>query len=88
MPDSLRNIILISDEDLPKLVIMADKISNTNPSNEICGVSTANNCWNTELLMKIQSLEQQIAQMTIHHASRPRFRNNSQCGRRSRSNSR
>lgn len=88
LPDSMRNIILVSDEELPKLAIMADKISDMTPSNEIFGVSTTGNCSNTELLMKIQSLEQRISQMTVHHISRPRFKNNSQSGRRSRSASR
>ena len=84
----MRNIILISEDEFPKLAIMADKISNITSSNEICSASIANNCSNTELLMKIQSFEQQIVQMTIHHISRPQMRNNSQCGKRSRSNSR
>ena len=90
LPDSMRNIILVSDKKkkkIPKLVIMADKISDMTPFNEICGISTANNCLNTELLMKIQSLKQQISQLTIHHISRPKYRNNSEYGRPSRSNS-
>ena len=83
----MRKIILVSDEDLPKLAIMAYKISDMNPSNGICGASTGNNCSNTELLMKIQSIKQQISQLTIHHITRPKYRNNSEYGRPSHSNS-
>lgn len=88
LPDSMRNIILVSDEELPKLAVMADKISDMTPSNEICGVSTAVNCSNSELMLKIQSLEQRISQMTIDHISRPRSRNYSRSNRQSRSTSR
>ncbi|XP_035211021.1 uncharacterized protein LOC118185286 [Stegodyphus dumicola] len=35
LPDSMRNIILVSDEELPKLAIMADKISAMTPSKDL-----------------------------------------------------
>ena len=44
LPDSIRNIILVSDAELPKLEIMAERFSGMTSSNEICGASTANNC--------------------------------------------
>lgn len=86
LPDSMRNIILVSSEQLPNLAVMADKIAAMNPQNDICSVSA---CSNADLLAKIQSLEQQISQLNVDHISRPRSRNNTQSFRgRSQSSSR
>lgn len=68
MPNCIANVLLISEEDLNKLVVMADKISYVNPKTEIFAASKLSKTVHyaeaesnyTELLHRITNLEQQI----------------------------
>lgn len=66
LPDSMQNIIFVSDEELPKL---DRQDCNMTPSIDICSVSSTGNCSNAELLSKIKSLELQIVQLIVDHIS-------------------
>lgn len=86
LPDSMKNIVLVSDAELSKLAVMADKIADMSTPNETYSVTTAENNSNAELLAKIKVLEQQIASMAVRNSrsySRENYR-----GNRNRSNSR
>lgn len=84
LPDYIKNILLVSEEDLNKLAIMGDKISDMNPKSEIFATSNKTESVNdstasfvnNELLSRIASLEQQISQLCVSRQSRPKFRNN------------
>lgn len=70
LPDSVKNIIVVSDEDLEKLAKMADKITELNPNMELAKVDKETPSY-AALLDKISSLEQQIASL---HVQRSRSR--------------
>ncbi|UYV65493.1 hypothetical protein LAZ67_3004513 [Cordylochernes scorpioides] len=63
LPDSMRNILLVSDEDVTKLASMADKIMDMTFSPDVCGASSLQTSHNVmeNLLEKISSLEKQTA---------------------------
>ncbi|GFT76020.1 uncharacterized protein TNCV_1255311 [Trichonephila clavipes] len=81
LPESIKNILVVSDENLSKLAVMADKISDMTPRTEIfatgksldCGEATSSR--DQLLLNRIQSLEEQICQLSILHKSRTKERN-------------
>ncbi|GFX13471.1 hypothetical protein TNCV_2192251 [Trichonephila clavipes] len=81
LPGSIKNILVVSDENLSKLAVMADKISDMTPRTEIfatgksldCGEATSSR--DQLLLDRIQSLEEQICQLSILHKSRTKERN-------------
>ncbi|UYV65782.1 hypothetical protein LAZ67_3005445 [Cordylochernes scorpioides] len=86
LPDSMRNILLVSDEDVTKLASMADKIMDMTFSPDVCEASSSQTSHNVmeNLLEKISSLEKQVAEINLSR-SRPSFRTQRQ---RSRSSSR
>ncbi|GFT97065.1 hypothetical protein TNCV_176971 [Trichonephila clavipes] len=94
LPESIKNILVVSDENLSKLVVMADKISDMTPRTEIfatgisldCGEATSSR--DQLLLDRIQSLEEQICQLSILHKSRTKERNSFHPKSRSRSRKR
>ncbi|UYV70018.1 hypothetical protein LAZ67_7001483, partial [Cordylochernes scorpioides] len=86
LPDSMRNILLVSDKDVTKLASMADKIMDMTYYPYVCGASSSQTSHNVmeNLLEKISSLEKQVAEINLSR-SRPSFRTQRQ---RSRSSSR
>ncbi|GFV05782.1 retrovirus-related Pol polyprotein from transposon opus [Trichonephila clavipes] len=94
LPESIKNILVVSDENLSKLAVMADKISDMTPRTEIfatgksldCGEATSSR--DQLLLDRIQSLEEQICQLSILHKSRTKERNSFRPKSRSRSRKR
>ncbi|GFU90367.1 transposon Ty3-G Gag-Pol polyprotein [Trichonephila clavipes] len=94
LPESIKNILVVSDENLSKLAVMADKISDMTPRTEIfatgksldCGEATSSR--DQLLLNRIQSLEEQICQPSILHKSRTKERNSFRPKSRSRSRKR
>ncbi|GFT57377.1 uncharacterized protein TNCV_3969841 [Trichonephila clavipes] len=94
LPESIKNILVVSDENLSKLAVMADKISDMTPRTEIfatgksldCGEATSSR--DQLLLNRIQSLEEQICQLSILHKSRTKERNSFHPKSRSRSRKR
>lgn len=81
LPDSMKNIILVSDAELSKLAEMADKIADMNPQRSICAATAPN----LELMDRIAMLEQQIATLTVQHRHRRAERQPSRSRSRSRS---
>lgn len=71
MPDSVKNILVVSDESLDKLATMADKIVEMNPRTVEVAVATKQTpgCID-ELISKISALELQIAAMQGQRNSR------------------
>ncbi|GFW66172.1 hypothetical protein TNCV_1710711 [Trichonephila clavipes] len=94
LPESIKNILVVSDENLSKLAVMADKISDMTPRTEIfatgksldCGEATSSR--DQLLLNRIQSLEEQICQLSILHKSRTKKCNSFHPKSRSRSRKR
>ncbi|GFY27551.1 transposon Ty3-I Gag-Pol polyprotein [Trichonephila clavipes] len=94
LTESIKNILVVSDENLSKLAVMADKISDMTPRTEIfesgksldCGEATSSR--DQLLLDRIQSLEEQICQLSILHISRTKERNSFHPKSRSRSRKR
>ncbi|GBN21598.1 Transposon Tf2-11 polyprotein [Araneus ventricosus] len=86
LPDSIKNILIVSKEDTDSLAIMADKICDMSPKTEIYSTSYEHNSSN-ELLDRVKNLEQQISALFIRTAARPRTRNNNYFRNRSRSRS-
>ncbi|GFS55036.1 uncharacterized protein TNCV_2441241 [Trichonephila clavipes] len=94
LPESIKNILVVSDENLSKLAVMTDKISDMTPRTEIfatgksldCGEATSSR--DQLLLNRIQSLEEQICQLSILHKSRTKERNSFHPKSRSRSRKR
>lgn len=83
LPESIKNVIIVSDENLEKLSVMADKILEMNPRSEIFASTSQNPNFNNEMIKKIESLEKEIASLRAI-TSRTRSRSRS----RSRSSSR
>ncbi|GFX22025.1 hypothetical protein TNCV_3171761 [Trichonephila clavipes] len=81
LPESIKNILVVSEENLSKLAVMADKISDMTPRTDIfatgksldCGEATSSR--DQLLLDRIQNLEEQICQLSILHKSRTKERN-------------
>ncbi|GFX83274.1 hypothetical protein TNCV_4988681 [Trichonephila clavipes] len=94
LPESIKNILVVSEENLSKLAVMADKISDMTPRTDIfatgksldCGEATSSR--DQLLLDRIQSLEEQICQLSILHKSRTKERNSFRPKSRSRSRKR
>ncbi|GFV62358.1 hypothetical protein TNCV_4938881 [Trichonephila clavipes] len=92
--ESIKNILVVSEENLSKLAVMADKISDMTPRTDIfatgksldCGEATSSR--DQLLLDRIQSLEEQICQLSILHKSRTKERNSFRPKSRSRSRKR
>lgn len=71
MPDTVKNIVIVSDESLDKLATMADKILEMSPRNaELSAVQTDKPSTMNELLSRISALENQIASMGMQRPSR------------------
>ncbi|GFQ67404.1 transposon Ty3-G Gag-Pol polyprotein [Trichonephila clavata] len=81
LPESIKNILVVSDENLDRLAVMADKISDMTPRTEIFATGKSSNLGeetsskDQQLLNRIQSLEEQICQLSILHKSRMKERN-------------
>ncbi|GFX78324.1 retrovirus-related Pol polyprotein from transposon opus [Trichonephila clavipes] len=94
LPESIKNILVVSDENLSKLAVMADKISDMTPRTEIFATGKSSDCGEATssrdqlLLNRIQSLEEQICQLSILHKSRTKERNSFHPKSRSRSRKR
>ncbi|XP_035230247.1 uncharacterized protein LOC118202198 [Stegodyphus dumicola] len=68
MPDFIKNILLVGDENLEKLSMMADKIHDMKSGKEIFAVSPN---VNDVVFARIAALEQKIDSMQISNRSRP-----------------
>ncbi|GFQ99687.1 uncharacterized protein TNCT_424221 [Trichonephila clavata] len=62
LPDSIKNILVVSSENLENLSVMADKIFEINSSPEIYS-STADNSAIKNILEKVSLLEKQISEL-------------------------
>lgn len=87
LPESIKNILVVSKEDIDSLAIMADKINDMSPRTDICSASNLQSGTN-ELLDRIKELELQIAQLNVRTGARPKIRNGTSFRNRSRSSSR
>ncbi|GBM87074.1 hypothetical protein AVEN_117921-1 [Araneus ventricosus] len=85
LPDSIKNILIVSKEDIDSLAIMADKICDMSSKTEIYSTSDENS--SNELLDRVINLEQQISALCIRTGARPITRNNNYFRNRSRSRS-
>ncbi|GFY31648.1 hypothetical protein TNCV_4199591 [Trichonephila clavipes] len=86
--DSIKNIKVVSSENLENLSVMADKIFEINSSPEIYS-ATADNSAMKNILDKVSLLEKRISELYINRRkSRSEFRNSSQTRNQSRSRSR
>lgn len=89
LPDSVKSIILISEENLDKVALMADKIVEMTPSANVCSIktsptgATAGNPSSdmSELLSRMAALEAQISSIS---RSRSRSRSSSRSSTSSR----
>ncbi|GFX88840.1 transposon Tf2-6 polyprotein [Trichonephila clavipes] len=87
LPDSIKNILVISSENLENLSVMADKIFEINSSSEIYS-ATADNSVMKIILDKVSLLEQRISELSINRRnSRNEFKNSNQTRNKSRSRS-
>lgn len=94
LPDSIKNILIVSDEGLEKVAIMADRIIELNPSNELFAMKS-DSCKQqdvpitmSDLMTRISGLEQQIAALSIGYRGRSRHRSFDRRRNNSRSKSR
>ncbi|GFW40318.1 hypothetical protein TNCV_1018761 [Trichonephila clavipes] len=87
LPDSIKNILVISSENLENLSVMADKIFEINSSPEIYS-ATADNSAVKNILDKVNLLEKRISELSIKRKkSRSEFKNSNQTRNKSRSRS-
>lgn len=86
MPDSIKHILLVSEESLEKLAIMADKIVEMNVKPEIYSTNEKSDTM-SHILKKISLLENQVARLNIHRQSRSDNRSFDSPRHRSRSRS-
>ncbi|GFR24110.1 uncharacterized protein TNCT_710291 [Trichonephila clavata] len=85
LPDSIKNILVVSSENSENLSVMADKIFEINSSPEIYS-ATADNSAVKNILEKVSLLEKQISELYINkRKSRSKFKNSSQTRNKSRS---
>lgn len=78
MPDSVRNILIVSDEDIEKLALMADRIVEMQPKQELyCASSIASPSADaiTELRQQIAALDNKLEKLSVTRNSRPQSRN-------------
>lgn len=87
LPDNIRNVLLVSEEELAKLAIMADKISEMSPKSELYSINKESKL-TEDLVSRIASLEQAIAKLSIDRQPRPRSNATSRSSSRNRSRSR
>ncbi|GFQ90718.1 transposon Tf2-11 polyprotein [Trichonephila clavata] len=88
LPDSIKNILVVSSENLENLCVMADKIFEINSSPEIYSADADSSAMKN-ILEKVSLLEKQISELYINRRkSRSEFRNSSQTRNKSRSRSR
>lgn len=90
LPESVRNILLVSDEGLDKLAVMADKITDMSSVRDVYDVKKAESSDETpksstekliqDLTNRIQSLELQLA--SVNHRSRSQIRSGSPYSRK------
>lgn len=84
LPDFIKGILIVSDEALEKLAVMADKILEMNPRSELYAASRSSinvkeqkskdAVTMGDVLNKISALEQQIAALSTGHRTRSRYR--------------
>ncbi|GFQ94627.1 transposon Ty3-G Gag-Pol polyprotein [Trichonephila clavata] len=87
LPDSIKNILVVSSENLENLSVMADKIFEINSSPEIYS-ATEDNSAMKNILENVSLLEKQISELYINRRkSRSEFRNSSQTRNKIRSRS-
>ncbi|UYV77051.1 hypothetical protein LAZ67_14003030 [Cordylochernes scorpioides] len=73
LPQAIQQILIISEKELDKLAVMADRIAELNPKTEIYEAAKPEN--ETKILFKkIESLEQKIESMKMEHQGRSRDR--------------
>lgn len=92
LPDSIKNILIVSEECLDRVALMADKILEMNPNSDLCNTvdQTPKGASFDELITKISQLEHQIAALQVgqcNNRSRSPYRG-SRTHTRSRSSSR
>lgn len=80
MPDSVRNILIVSDEEIEKLALMADRIVEMQPKQELYSASNivspeANAL--TELREQIAALDDKLQKLSVSRNSRSQSRNRS-----------
>ncbi|GFQ65736.1 uncharacterized protein TNCT_291651 [Trichonephila clavata] len=81
LPEPIKSILVVSDENLDKLAVKADKISDMAPRTEIFATGKSSDLVEETsskdqlLLDRIQSLEEQICQLSVLHKSRMKERN-------------
>lgn len=86
LPESIKNILIVSNENIDSLSVMADKINDISPKSEICSTSNTQGYTN-ELLDRIKNLEHQIAELNMRTGARPKIKNTNHFRNRSRSRS-
>lgn len=86
LPDSVKNILIVSNESLDNLALMADKIFEMNPITEVYS-ATSDSTVMDKVLEKISFLEQQISALSVERQSRSAFRQATSKRNRSRSKS-
>ncbi|GBM12502.1 hypothetical protein AVEN_188682-1 [Araneus ventricosus] len=87
MPESIKNILVESNENLDNLSIMADKIFEMNSTTEIYSAAVDNFVMNT-VLDKISNFEKQISELNVHRQSRSKYRHSGFNRSKNRSHSR
>ncbi|UYV85054.1 hypothetical protein LAZ67_X004411 [Cordylochernes scorpioides] len=83
LPTSIKNILIVSEVDISKLAIMADKINEINSSKEIYDTEVPSSSTD-RLIAKLEDLERQVSELRLDR-SRSRSKNRTQS--RPRSNS-
>ncbi|GFV05205.1 transposon Tf2-6 polyprotein [Trichonephila clavipes] len=87
LPDSIKNILVISSENLENLSVMADKIFEINSPENYS--ATADKSAMKNILDKVCLLEKRISELSINRRnSRSKFKNSNQTRNKSRSRSR
>lgn len=84
MPESIKHILLVSEENLDKLALMADKIVEMNTKSEVYSTNENTSCM-TQILEKISLLENQVAKLSLGRQSRSKYTSSEQPRNRSRS---
>lgn len=89
LPEAIKNILVVSNENIDSLAVMADKINDMSSKQEICSASNTTQNYSSELIDRIKHLEQQMAELNMRAGARPKIRNanfrhrsRSQSGRR------
>ncbi|GIY68935.1 uncharacterized protein CDAR_294091 [Caerostris darwini] len=90
MPDSVRNILLVSDEGIEKLALMADRILEMQPKQELYRVSNVSSGSDaiTELQQQIASLDNKLEKLSVTRNSRSQTTNSGRYSSSHRSKSR